>query len=72
MVDGDLVAARETFGGCLDRDALLTHYTWRDATHLVELHLPGASLRQVVHRLLDDGGLLLAQLALTPCVACPS
>lgn len=51
MVDGDLVAARETFGGCLDRDALLTQYTWRDATHLVELHLPGASLRQVVHRL---------------------
>ncbi|XP_034243062.1 leucine-rich repeat-containing protein 9-like [Thrips palmi] len=47
VVDGDLVAARETFGGCLDRDALLTQYTWRDLTHLVELHLPGASLRQV-------------------------
>ncbi|XP_052120112.1 leucine-rich repeat-containing protein 9-like [Frankliniella occidentalis] len=48
VMDGDLVAARETFGGCLDRDALLTQYSWRDMTHLVELHLTSAGLRQVL------------------------
>lgn len=47
VVDGDLVAARETFGGCLDRDALLTRYSWRDLSHLVELRIPRAELRQV-------------------------